>query len=301
MAQTPTVPQNPDEIRSLVRDAYGRLARQSSSCCGGRAAAEDAPASAGCCGPAAERPDARTIASRIGYSEAELDAVPDGANLGLGCGNPGALASLRKGEVVVDLGAGAGLDALLAAQAVGPEGRVIGIDMTPEMLARARTNAVEAGVAGTVEFREGIIEDLPVVDGSADALISNCVINLSPDKPRVFREAFRVLKPGGRLAVSDIVLSAPLPEPVRELATAWVGCVAGAMLERDYLAAIEAAGFVEVRVTRSSLAPLVDSFRRDPIVQAALAAIGEAAVAEAAASVWSVRVEAHKPAVARGA
>jgi len=293
LAPDSTVPEDPDQVRAVVREAYGRVARESSSCCG----PQSAESSAGCgCSPATTKPsDARSVASRIGYTEQEIDAVPDGANLGLGCGNPGAIAALRPGEVVVDLGAGAGFDALLAAQAVGPQGRVIGVDMTPDMLAKARTNAVKAGVADRVEFREGIIEALPVVDGSVDVVISNCVINLSPDKPRVFREAFRVLKPGGRIAISDIVLTEPLPEPVAKFAAAWVGCVAGAMLERDYLAAIEKAGFVDVRATRASFAPALEDLRQDPIGRAAVAALGEEAISRAIGAVWSVRVEATKP------
>jgi len=283
-------------VRSIVRESYGRVASgapETSSCCGGAAAEELVQISAPGCGCGGT--SAREVAGRIGYSEAELDAVPEGANLGLGCGNPTAIAGLSAGEVVVDLGAGAGFDALLAAQAVGPTGRVIGIDMTPEMLAKARTNAVKAGVAGTVEFREGIIEALPVVSGTADVIISNCVINLSPDKPQVFREAFRVLKPGGRLAVSDIVLSERLPPEIASLAEAWTACVAGALLEKDYVGAIEAAGFADVKVSRTSMLPLLESFSDDPRARAAIAALGEDTIRRAIGSVWSVRVEAVKP------
>jgi ubiquinone/menaquinone biosynthesis C-methylase UbiE len=221
--------------------------------------------------------------------------VPEEANLGLGCGNPTAIAGLRAGEVVVDLGAGAGLDAFLAAARVGPTGRVIGVDMTPEMLARARENAARAGLARTVEFREGIIEELPVASGSADVVISNCVINLSADKERVFREAFRVLRSGGRLAVSDILLSEPLPEDVRGLAAAYVACVGGAMVAEDYLAAIARAGFVDVRTSRTSAALLYEGFVADPTIAAAIDAIGRERVAGIAATVYSYRIEARKP------
>ncbi len=192
--------------------------------------------------------DAARHADRIGYAEADLAAVPDGANLGVGCGNPTAIDSLRPGETVLDLGSGAGMDAFLAARQVGPEGCVIGVDMTDAMLEKARENARKVGAA-SVEFRKGLIEDLPVDDGSVDAVISNCVINLSPEKPRVFQEAYRVLRPGGRLMVSDVVLERPLPEAVVKSAEAWIGCVSGASQREAYLAAIRDAGFREVQVT----------------------------------------------------
>jgi len=184
--------------------------------------------------------------------------VPEGANLGVGCGAPLALADVRPGETVLDLGSGAGFDALLAAKAVGPTGRVVGVDMTPEMIARAAAHARVAG-ATHVEFRQGTIEALPLADASVDVVISNCVINLSPEKPRVFREAYRVLRPGGRLALSDLVLRAPLPPGLLRSAEAYVGCIAGAMLRDEYVAAIEAAGFREVEVvSESTFAGVVD-------------------------------------------
>ena len=248
-----------------------------------------AQAASSCCGAA----DPRSTAQHLGYSDADLDGVPGEANLGLGCGNPLALASLKPGEVVIDLGAGAGIDALIAAPKVGPEGRVIGVDMTPEMLERARQNAVKMGVARTVEFREGTIEDLPVVSESADVVISNCVVNLSPDKPRVFREAFRVLKPGGRLAVSDIVLSRPLPPEIAGLVEAQVACIGGALVADDYLAAIEAAGFVDLQISRRPAVELVAL--DDPLVRKALEWIGEARVREIADTIYSYSIEARKP------
>jgi ubiquinone/menaquinone biosynthesis C-methylase UbiE len=183
----------------------------------------------------------------IGYGEGQLGAIPEGANLGLGCGNPTALASLKEGEAVLDLGSGGGIDCFLASNAVGPEGRVIGVDMTPEMISRARENA-RRGSYGNVDFRLGEIENLPVGDSSVDAVISNCVINLSPDKGRVFAEAYRALKPGGRVMVSDIVLTRELPEEIMNSVAAYAGCVAGASRKAEYLAKVKAAGFEDVEI-----------------------------------------------------
>ena len=243
-----------EAVRDMVREGYAGIARNTGSCCGSATSNAD------------------TIAERIGYSEEDVRAVPAGANLGLGCGNPLALANVQPGETVLDLGSGAGFDALLAAQVVGPGGRVIGIDMTPEMLARAEANAQKAGVQN-VEFRRGYIEALPVDDGSVDVVISNCVINLSPEKPRVFAEAHRVLRPAGRLAISDLVLKAPLPVGLLHSVEAYIGCVAGAMLRDDYLAAIRAAGFERVEVVaEGSFSGVVDL--QSPEIRAAVAADG---------------------------
>ena len=228
-----------EDVRDIVREKYGEIAVKKSTCCG--------PVHT-CCGSANP---AESISKGMGYSEKELKSVPDDANLGLGCGNPTALASLKKGEVVLDLGSGGGLDCFLAAEEVGKTGRVIGVDMTPEMISLARKNA-EEGNHKNVEFRLGEIENLPVADNTIDVMISNCVINLSPDKKRVFQEAYRVLKPNGRLMISDIVLLKSIPDSVRESIDAYVGCVAGALMKNDYFAAISSAGFESVNVIDES-------------------------------------------------
>lgn len=227
------------ELKQAVRERYGAIAKSGGSCCG--------PANS-CCGSLVSLEE---LGKAAGYSEADLAAAPEGANLGLGCGNPVALASLREGETVLDLGSGAGFDCFLAARRVGERGRVIGVDMTPEMVAKARENAAKGGYQN-VEFRLGEIEHLPVADGSVDAIVSNCVINLTPHKKQVFAEAFRVLKPGGRLMVSDIVLLRELPAPLRESIPAYVGCVAGAELKDAYLQAMRDAGFTDVEVVEET-------------------------------------------------
>lgn len=233
-------------------------------------------------------------ARRIGYDEEQLAAVPEGANLGVGCGNPTAIDTLRPGETVVDLGSGAGMDAFLAARQVGPKGRVIGVDMTPAMLAKARENALKVGL-DNVEFREGRIEELPLEDESVDVILSNCVINLSPEKERVYREAYRVLRPGGRVMVSDIVLERPLPAEVVEHIDAYLGCVGGASLREEYLETIRKAGFAEVRV-ESEASFLGAMALDDPTVQAVMKQLDispEEAKAYAA-SVTSLHIFARK-------
>ncbi len=241
------------EIRTSVREGYGKIAKESGSCCDSKAKA---------CGCNSTQ-SAKEISKSVGYTDQDVNNVPEGANLGLGCGNPIALASLKEGETVLDLGSGAGFDCFLAANRVGQKGRVIGVDMTPEMLEKARENAVK-GKYNNVEFRMGEIENLPVADNTVDIIISNCVINLSVDKKRVFQEAYRVLKPGGRLMVSDIVLTKELPEIVKQSVQAYIGCVSGAALEGEYLGAIEAAGFKDVRVVDET-GISTDSLEDDPI------------------------------------
>lgn len=222
------------EIKKIVRDGYAKIAKKGGSCC----------SSNSCCGSGNLAQD---IGKSVGYSSDEMNAVPDGANLGLGCGNPVALASLKEGDVVLDLGSGAGFDAFLAAKRVGNAGRVIGVDMTEGMVEKARVNTKKGGYSN-VEFRLGEIEDLPVEDNSIDVIISNCVINLSPDKKSVFEEAFRVLKPGGRLMVSDLVLVKALPKSIKDSMEAYVGCLAGAIFKKDYLNFIKAAGFGDIKI-----------------------------------------------------
>ncbi len=229
-----------DKLRGQVREDYTKVARASDagSCCG---------VESSCCGVSDDTAINTLISTRLGYSEQELAAVPAGADMGLGCGNPRAIASLKPGEVVVDLGSGGGFDCFLAAVEVGGNGRVIGVDMTPDMLSKARVSAVR-GKYSNVEFRLGEIEHLPLADDSADVIISNCVINLSPDKAQVFRDALRVLKPGGRLAVSDVVATVELPEEMRNDPQLVSGCMGGALLVEEMEAMMQEAGFDEIRI-----------------------------------------------------
>jgi arsenite methyltransferase len=272
-----------EEVKKIVRQGYGRIAKQDTSCCSGSATP--------CCGST----NSEEISKRIGYSDEEINAVPEGANLGLGCGNPVALASLKPGETVLDLGSGAGFDCFLAANRVGKSGRVIGVDMTPEMLAKARKNA-KKGNYTNVEFRKGEIEQLPVDDNSVDVIISNCVINLSPDKKTVFKEAFRALRPGGRLMVSDMVLLKELPDYVKNSIEAYVSCVGGAMMKNEYLDAVKTAGFKDVKVMDESIYPL-ESITNDSTVKTIIKKTGITTqkLNDLSNSVASIKVYAQKP------
>ncbi len=239
------------QIHEEVQKQYGKIAKTGSGCCGsGRCASPELTA--------------RRVGANIGYSDTDMDAVPEGANLGLGCGNPTALASLKEGDTVLDLGSGAGFDCFLASREVGDTGRVIGVDMTPAMLERARANAEKGGYSN-VEFREGHIEALPVEENSVDTIVSNCVINLSPDKPQVFREAYRVLKPGGQLFVSDIVLLRPLPWFIRRSMALYAACIGGALTRDSYLDAMKAAGFEPLEILGES-AYSIDNLVADPSI-----------------------------------
>lgn len=259
-----------DEIRKAVREHYAQKATgersprsasitnirepqetaSTASCCGPQettkvasccAMPQQTASAARCCSPQ------QSVSKTVGYTDEQLGAIPDGADLGLGCGNPTALASLKKGEIVLDLGSGGGIDCFLAASKVGRNGRVIGVDMTPEMIERARENARKDDYTN-VDFRLGEIEHLPVADNSVDVVISNCVINLSPDKAQVFKEAYRVLRPGGRVMVSDIVLLKELPDAIKSSVAAYTGCIAGASRKEDYLATMASTGFQDVEV-----------------------------------------------------
>ena len=270
-------------IKKAVRERYADIAKGESSCC--------RPASS-CCGNLNMVED---ISKSIGYTEEEMRMVPQGANLGLGCGNPIALASLKEGETVLDLGSGAGFDCFLAANAVGKDGKVIGVDMTPEMIDKARENA-QKGNYKNVEFRLGEIENLPAPDSSVDCVISNCVINLAPDKRRVFKETFRVLKPGGRLMVSDIVVTQELPDFIKSSLAAYVGCIAGALMKDEYLQAITDAGFHDVRVVDKQTFS-IDCIAKDPIAQTIIDKITapQKSLEEIGNAVLSIKVEGKKP------
>lgn len=249
-------------LREMVRKRYAEAARGSAAglaggCCAPEPKGDDLLVVSGCC--CGSGAGGEELGRVLGYSDDELAAAPAGADLGLGCGNPQAIASLKPGETVLDLGSGAGFDCFLAARQVGESGRAIGVDMTPEMLARARENARKGGFAN-VEFRLGEIEHLPVADESVDVIISNCVINLSPEKEQVFREAFRVLRPGGRIAVADMVSLAPLPPEVREDLALYAGCVAGVATVGELRTMLTEAGFVDIVIRPNDSEQLLEAW-----------------------------------------
>jgi ubiquinone/menaquinone biosynthesis C-methylase UbiE len=271
-----------EKVKKEVRKRYARIAKTSGSCC--------APTASCCSAPTEEQ-----VSRLIGYSEDEVGAVPEGANLGLGCGNPTALATLKEGERVLDMGSGAGFDCFLAAKKVGETGKVIGVDMTPEMLEKARANA-KKGKYTNVEFRLGEIENLPVADNSVDVVISNCVINLAPNKKRVFEEAYRVLAPKGRLMVSDIVLLKKLPASIEKNVEAYSSCISGAEIKDKYLELISKAGFREVKVLQEKNYPL-EFIVSEPEAKEAINEMGltKEEVKDAANSILSISVSATKP------
>lgn len=264
-------------IKEHVKKAYGSIATDGRSGC--------------CSGSSVEQ---TVISKSIGYSESELESVPEGANLGLGCGNPTSIANLKADETVLDLGSGAGFDCFLAARQVGESGRIIGVDMTPEMIEKARANAKNGGFTN-VEFRQGEIENLPVEDASIDVVLSNCVINLSPDKGPVFDEIFRVLKPGGRVMISDIALKKPLPEKILNSIEAYVGCVSGALLLDEYSNIVNASGLQNVRIDVNAVSSCAGSDSKDPIVRELLQQVDNPR--EFLDNVVSVYIQATKPAI----
>jgi len=279
-----TKPTDPETVRQTVRQSYGQIARSGGSCCS---------SSPTCCGSSPVASE--DLAKHIGYSNDELSGLPDSANMGLSCGNPNALAALQPGEVVLDLGAGGGFDVFIAGRKVGATGRAIGVDMTPEMLAKARKNIAiyrERSGLNNVEFRLGEIEHLPLPDNSVDVVISNCVINLSPDKPQVWREIARVLKPGGRVAVSDLGLLKPLPAAIVEMVEALVGCVAGAVLisETERMAKQAGLGEIVTNAKPAYIDGMVDW--QDPLYQKIIAQLPPGA--KASDYITSLEVTARK-------
>jgi SAM-dependent methyltransferase len=274
-----------DGIRETVRAGYAEIATRTQT-----------QVSGGCCGPAGSCCGGDRISERIGYSAGDLAELPDGADMGLSCGNPTAIASLKPGEVVLDLGSGGGFDCFIAGPKVGSTGRVIGVDMTPEMLAKARRNVPpyrERSRLNNVEFRLGEIEHLPVADRSVDVVISNCVLNLSPDKPQVWREIARVLKPGGRVAVSDLALLRPLPPAIREMVEALVGCVAGAVLVSETEQMMRAAGFLDIRLTPKPIYVQSMADVQDPLYRKLMEHLPPGATA--GDFITSLDIAAHRP------
>lgn len=270
------------EIKRAVREGYARIAKRATS-------HYDAKSCCGC----TDLPE--EISKRLGYSDEEIQAAPPGSNLGLGCGNPVALASIKEGEIVLDMGAGAGFDCFLASNQVGENGEVIGVDMTSEMVEKARASARRGGYTN-IDFRQGDLENMPVADNYVDVVISNCVINLVPNKDRAFKEAFRVLKPGGRLAVSDIVLLRDLPEFVQRSTEAYIGCLAGAIMKENYLNIIKSVGFMNIMVMDETAFPiesLVSESAGSPIQD--MPKLSREQIRDVSDSVSSIKISAAKP------
>lgn len=268
---------SPEKVKQAVKQGYAKIAqKQSSSCCGGNDCAQN-------------------VSKNIGYTNEEIGSVPDGANLGLGCGNPTALASIKEGETVLDLGSGPGFDCFLAANKVGAKGKVIDVDMTPEMIQKAKENA-KKGNYRNVEFRLGEIEKLPVADNSVDLIISNCVINLSPDKKKVFQEAFRVLRPGGRFMISDMVLLKELPDSIKKSIEAYVGCLGGAILKDEYIKTIEQAGFQDIKIDGETSFP-IEYMLNDPTAKALIANLNTPidTIKALSDTILSIRISGAKP------
>jgi ubiquinone/menaquinone biosynthesis C-methylase UbiE len=282
-----------EDTKKIVRENYAKIVTDGRTCC--TPSKQDTPSiitTSSCCGTSEPK---QLDSTKMGYTDEELASLPEGADLGLGCGNPVALASIKEGETYVDLGSGAGIDCFLAAKNVGKTGKVIGVDMTPAMIDKARENA-RSGDFQNVEFRLGEIEHLPVADNSVDIITSNCVINLSPDKKAVFSDAFRVLKPGGRLMISDIVLLKELPEYILNSIEAYVGCVAGAMLKDEYLGLVKDVGFEDVNIISESTFP-TESLIKDPVAQSIIKElqVTPEEILDVGSSVVSIKFSAMKP------
>lgn len=267
-------------MKDFVKKLYGAIAKgKNKSCCG------DVKPSCGC--------KSSNVSEKIGYTKEELDAIPEGADMGLGCGNPIAFASLKEGEVVVDLGSGGGIDVFLAAKKVGPAGRAIGIDMTEEMLEKATKNAEKAGLKN-VEFKLGDIEHIPLDNAVADCIISNCVINLAEDKQKVFNEAFRVLKPGGRLMVSDMVLLRDLPDEMLKSAEMYAGCISGALRKEDYLGKISSAGFKDIDIVKEDAVQILEYIGSDKVISDIVHNMSEEEIEIINTAVVSLKISAKK-------
>lgn len=268
-------------MKEYVKKAYSDIAKKNNNSCCGKAAAP-------CCGTSTS-----SVSEKIGYTKEELESIPQGANMGLGCGNPVAIASIKEGETVVDLGSGGGIDVFIAAKKVGESGYVIGIDMTQEMIEKAKVNAEKGGIKN-VEFKMGEIENIPLKDNIADCIISNCVINLSLDKQKVFNEAFRILKMGGRLMVSDMVLLKDLPEEILKSEKMYAGCIAGALKKEDYLGKIKNAGFKDIDIIKEDSIQLLEYIGSDKVIEDIIENMTKEEINTINSSVVSIKISARK-------